>query len=84
MTAADFIRNIGNAAALPTIDDAVRQRAERLAGRLAGDGVTTRVLRRSAGKYSVEVVGDGLFEREFGSASTEAGSIIQRAIARQP
>lgn len=59
ITGADLVRVLTEAAA-PRIDDAVRERAERLAREASGDGVATRVWRRGAGAYVVEVGKPGL------------------------
>jgi hypothetical protein len=69
VTGADLIRALGGA--LPAVDDAVRTRAEARAAELARDGVTTRVLRRGPGGYTIEVTGEGLFEQEFGQLGAE-------------
>jgi hypothetical protein len=65
MTGGDLIRALRDA--MLAVDDAVRARAEARATELAADGVTTRVRKRGEGAYTVEVTGEGLFEREFGS-----------------
>ena len=54
ITGADLVRVLTQAM-LPRVDAAVRARAERLAREAAGDGVVTRVWRRGAGEYAVEV-----------------------------
>jgi SPP1 family predicted phage head-tail adaptor len=54
MTGADLVRVLTEAA-LPRVDAAVRERAERTAREASGDGVVTRVWRRGAGEYVVEV-----------------------------
>jgi hypothetical protein len=69
VTGADLIRALGGA--LPAVDDAVRARAEARAAELARDGVATRVLRRGQGAYAVEVIGEALFEQEFGQLGVE-------------
>jgi hypothetical protein len=81
ITGNDLVRALGGAATLPAVDEAVKAKAEALAARLAADGVTTRVLKRGAGAYAVEVSGEGLFEREFGAAGTEAEPALAVAIA---
>jgi hypothetical protein len=65
LTGGDLIRALRDA--MPAVDDAVRAKAEARAAEVAGDGVTTRVLRRGEGAYTVEISGEGVFEREFGT-----------------
>ncbi len=65
ITGGDLIRALRDA--MPAVDDAVRAGAEARAAELAADGVATRVLRRGEGAYTVELTGESLFEREFGS-----------------
>lgn len=76
---ADLIRAL---AALPSVDNAVRERAEALARAIAADGLVTRVLRHGAGDYVVTAAGEGLFAREFGSVAAAAEPAIGSAIAR--
>jgi hypothetical protein len=56
---------------MPAVDEAVRGRAEARAAEIARDGVTTRVLRRGEGRYSVEISGEAVFAREFGQMGAE-------------
>jgi hypothetical protein len=72
VTGRDLIRALGDVAALPSVDDAVRARAETVGRRLAGGQAITRMLRRGLGHYSVEVTGADLFAREFGSQGADA------------
>jgi hypothetical protein len=81
ITGNDLVRTLGGAATLPAVGEAVKAKAEAMAERLAADGVTTRVLKRGAGAYSVEVSGEGLFEREFGAVGADARPDIATAIA---
>lgn len=82
----DLLRAIGDPAALPAIDEAVRARAEATAAALARDGVVTRVLRRGAGAYTVEVIGEGVLGRELGDHGRPAEPVVAAAIrnARRP
>ena len=82
LTGSDLIRALGDATALAAVDQAVRARADALAGELAGATVVTRVLKRGAGDYVVTVAGADVFTREFGSQNAEPAPVIAGAIAR--
>jgi hypothetical protein len=69
ITGGDLIRALRDA--LPAVDDAVRAEAEARAAELAAGGTVARVLRRGEGAYTVEVTGEGLFERTFGAVGDE-------------
>jgi hypothetical protein len=60
----------------PTIDAALRSRAEGVAMRAAGQGLEACILRRGAGRYVVEVRGPGLFSRAFGSVEAPSDGVI--------
>lgn len=81
-TGADFVRAVGNAAAFPAVDAAIKRRAEQVAAELARDGTTTRILKRGPGDYVVAASGQGVFAREFGSVDTPAAPFVGTAIAR--
>jgi len=81
VTGGDLSRMLGDLAALPGVDAAVKAQADELAASISGEGITTRVLQRGAGTYTVEVSGEGLFEREFGSQSQAAEAPIAAALA---
>ena len=82
----DLIRALGRLNERPAVDQAVRERAERLARAIeesAGtEPVTASVSRRGAADYRVAVSGPGLFGREFGPRETEAEPVIAAAIGR--
>ena len=82
LTGADLARAIGKVAGLPSVDAALRARADALAAEAAGEGIVTRVLRQGEGDYVVSVEGPGLFAREFGSLDRPAEPVIADAIAR--
>ncbi len=82
LTGSDLVRALGDAAALPAVDQAVRARADALAAELSGATVTTRVLRRGSGDYAVTVSGEDVLTREFGAQGTEAVPFVADAIAR--
>lgn len=80
-TAADLVRAVGNVAALPAVDAAVRRRAEQVAAELARAGTETHVLKRGDGDYLVTASGLGLFAREFGSVGVPATPFVGAAVS---
>jgi len=82
LTAADLIRALGKVTALPSVDAAVKRRAEQVALELARAGTETNVLKRGDGDYVVTVSGPGAFAREFGSLAAPAEPFVGAAVAR--
>jgi hypothetical protein len=77
ITRGDLIRALGAmVAARPSVDAAVRMRAEAIAGRIEAAGVEARVVRRGHADYVVEARGAGLFAREFGSIDGPADPVV--------
>jgi hypothetical protein len=84
LTRADLVRVLGNIAARPAVDQAVRARADGLAARVTevDPAATVRVIRQGPGDYLVAVSAPGLFAREFGGLDAPADPLIGPAIAR--
>jgi hypothetical protein len=83
LTAADLIRALGTATARPSVDKAVRERADRLAaamGARAGEDDEVSVRQAGPADYRVDVAGPGLFAREYGGADGTATPVIGPAI----
>jgi hypothetical protein len=81
LTGGDLVRTIGNIAALPAVDDALKRSAEAVAAELARAGTETEILKRGDGDYLVVASGQGLFAREFGTVSAPAAPFVGAAIA---
>jgi len=80
ITAGDLIRALGAmVAARPSVDAAVRAKAEAIAARVASAGVGARVVRRGHADHAVEATGTGLFAREFGSIDALAEPVVAPA-----
>ena len=81
LTGNGLIRALGAAiAARPSVDAAVRAKAESIAARIAEAGVEARVVRRGHGDYAVEATRSGLFAREFGSLDAPAEPVVGAAV----
>jgi hypothetical protein len=81
ITRGDLIRALGAmVAARPSVDAAVRSRAEAIAARINAAGVEAHVVRRGRADYVVEARGTGLFAREFGSIDAPAEPVVGPAV----
>ena len=80
LTADGIVRAL-TAATRPTIDRAVRARADRLAAAIEDRGVDARVIRRGDADCVVVASGNGLFAREFGGVGRAPDRVIAPAVA---
>ena len=76
LTRDGLVRALGDLAARPAVDGAVKASAERVADRIAARGVSAAVRRRGAGDQVVTATGPGLFTREFGGVDRASDPVV--------